>query len=165
MANGCPSSSRWRRPQGRGGTMIWALIINGIMVRPLRVSEGIQITAETYIAILKELLEPWFKRQRINTGGRWCSCKIIRISFNKEDKWVSSTARLLCISPYEVACVFSGFESNWKYMKCLEEASLSGWTPIFVQRCIVEAILDVARVIIAEHRCVTLHGRFSSKKI
>ena len=45
--------------------MIWAGFINGIMVRPWSVSEEIQITAETYIAILKEHLEPWFKRPRI----------------------------------------------------------------------------------------------------
>ena len=36
---------------------------------PWRVSDEIQITAETYIAILKEHLEPWFKRPR-NTFRR-----------------------------------------------------------------------------------------------
>ena len=61
----CASSSRLRSPQGGRGILIWALIIDGIMVRPWRVSEEIQITAETYIAILKEHLETWVKRQRI----------------------------------------------------------------------------------------------------
>ena len=65
MANRCASSRRLRRPQGGGGIMIWAGIIEGITVRPWRVYEGIQITAETYIEILKEHLEPWFKRSRI----------------------------------------------------------------------------------------------------
>ena len=45
--------------------MIWAGITDGIIVGPWRVSEGIQTTAETYIAFLKEHLDPWFKRQRI----------------------------------------------------------------------------------------------------
>ena len=49
-----------KRPQGGEGIMIWTGI-NGIMVRPWRVSEEIQISTETYIAILKEHLEPWFK--------------------------------------------------------------------------------------------------------
>ena len=65
VANACASSCRLRHPQGGGGIMIWAGIIDGIMIRPWRVSEEIQITAETYIAILKEHLGPWFKRQRI----------------------------------------------------------------------------------------------------
>ena len=58
VANGCASSCRLRRPQGGGGIMIWAGIIDGIMIRPWSVSEEIQITAETYKAILKEHLEP-----------------------------------------------------------------------------------------------------------
>ena len=46
--------------------MIWAIIINAIMVRPWRISEEIQIiAAETYIVILKEHLEPWFKPLRL----------------------------------------------------------------------------------------------------
>ena len=48
--------------------MIWAGIINGFVVRPCRVSEEIQITVETYIAILKEHLEPWFKPLRLAFG-------------------------------------------------------------------------------------------------
>ena len=54
-----------RCPQGRGGITIWAGIINGIIVHPWRVSEEIQINAETYIAILKDQLEPWFKPLRL----------------------------------------------------------------------------------------------------
>ena len=42
--------------------MIWAGMIDDIIVGPWRVSEEKQITAETYIAILKEHLESWFKR-------------------------------------------------------------------------------------------------------
>ena len=58
VANGCASSSCFRRPQGGGGIMIWAAIIDGIMVGPWRISDEIQITAETYIAILKQNIEP-----------------------------------------------------------------------------------------------------------
>ena len=65
VANGCASSSCLRRQQGGGGIMIQAGIIDDIMVDPWRVPEGIQITAETYIAFWKENLEPWFTRKRI----------------------------------------------------------------------------------------------------
>ena len=51
VADGCGSSNCLRRPQGGGGIMIWAGTIHGMMVSPWRVSEEIQITAETYIAI------------------------------------------------------------------------------------------------------------------
>ena len=64
VANGCACSGHLRCPQG-AGIMIWAGIIDGIMVCPWRVSEEIQITAEPYIVILKEHLEPWFNRKRI----------------------------------------------------------------------------------------------------
>ena len=53
------ASTRWRRHNDLAG------IINRIMVCRLRVSEEIQITDETYIAILKEHLEPWFKPLRL----------------------------------------------------------------------------------------------------
>ena len=56
---------RFRRQQGGGGIMIWAGIIDVIMVGPYRVSEGVKITAEKYIAFLKEHLDHRFKRQRI----------------------------------------------------------------------------------------------------
>ena len=49
--------------------MIWAGVINGIIIRSWRVSEEIQITAETYIAILKEHLERWFNRMMIYSRG------------------------------------------------------------------------------------------------
>ena len=49
VGNGCASLSRFRRPQGGGGIMIWVGIIGGIMVRPWRVSQEIKITTETYI--------------------------------------------------------------------------------------------------------------------
>ena len=45
--------------------MILGGIIDGSMVCPWRVTEEIKITAETYTAILKEHLEPWFKQQKI----------------------------------------------------------------------------------------------------
>ena len=53
------------RQQGGEGIMIWAGIIYDIMVGPWRDSEGTQIAAEKYTALLKEHQEPWFKRQRI----------------------------------------------------------------------------------------------------
>ena len=51
-------SSRLGRQQGGEGIMIWALIIFALMVSPRRVSEGVKITAETYIAFSKERLKP-----------------------------------------------------------------------------------------------------------
>ena len=45
--------------------MIWAGIIGGIMVGPWRVPDGTEITADAYIAFLKEYLESWLKRHKI----------------------------------------------------------------------------------------------------
>ena len=38
--------------------MIWSGIIDAIMVGPWRVQEGVKITGESYITVLKEHLEP-----------------------------------------------------------------------------------------------------------
>jgi len=65
VVNGRDPHHRFRRQQGGGGIMIWAGIIGGIMVGPWRVPEGTKITADAYIAFLKEHLESWLKRQRI----------------------------------------------------------------------------------------------------
>ena len=43
VANERARSSRLRRQQGGGGIMIWTGIIDGIMVGPWKVSEGIQL--------------------------------------------------------------------------------------------------------------------------
>ena len=108
------------------------------MVLPWRAYEEIQITAETYSTILKEHLEPWFKRKRIVFRRRMMFMKD-NAAYHSTEKTIGEylqlNARLLWTSPYEVACLFSGYECNWKYIECLEEAS---WTPIFFQRCIVE---------------------------
>ena len=65
VASWCESSSRLRCHQGGGRIMFWAEIIDGTMIRRWRVSEGVNMTAETRITFLKECLELWFKRQRI----------------------------------------------------------------------------------------------------
>lgn len=56
---------RFRRQQGGGGIMIWAGIIGGIMVGPWKVPDGVKMTADNYIAFLREHFEPWFKKQRV----------------------------------------------------------------------------------------------------
>ena len=45
--------------------MIWAIIIDGMMVGPWRVPEGVKMTVETNMPFLKKHLVPWFIRQRI----------------------------------------------------------------------------------------------------
>ena len=56
--------------------MIWAGIVDGITVGLWRVSEEIQVTAETYIAILKEHPEPCSRGRKLHSIERRCSCKI-----------------------------------------------------------------------------------------
>ena len=65
VVNGRDRHQRLRRQQGGGGIMIWAGIIGGIIVGLWRVPDGTKITADAYIAFLKEHLESWLKKQRI----------------------------------------------------------------------------------------------------
>ena len=44
--------------------MIRAGIIGGIMLGSRRVTDDVKMTADTYIAFLKEHLQHWYKRQR-----------------------------------------------------------------------------------------------------
>ena len=132
--------------------MIWAGIINDIMVRPWRVSEEKQITAETYIPILKEHLEPWFKLPRITFRRTMMfmqdnapSLPAKKTSEYLQQLGFSGPRLIKCM-----ACVFSGFESNSKYMECLEEASYRDGRQFSSKDALWEAILDAARVIIAE---------------
>ena len=113
VANGCVSARR-------------VVIIDGIMVGPWRVPEGVKMIAETYIVFFKDHLKPWFKRQRI--------------TFKRTMMFIQGNAPSLSAlktSEHLPTVVFSGSESNCKLMECLEEASLSWWTPIFIQRSIM----------------------------
>ena len=42
--------------------MIWVGIIGGIMVGPWKVLDSIKMTAHSYLVLLREHLEPWFKK-------------------------------------------------------------------------------------------------------
>lgn len=65
VMNGQNRHQRLRRQQGGGGIMIWGGIIGKTLVGPWRVPDGVKMTADAYIAFMKEHLEPWMKRQRV----------------------------------------------------------------------------------------------------
>ena len=43
--------------------MIWAAIIDDELVGPFRVKDGVKMTAQTYIAYLREHWLPWYKKK------------------------------------------------------------------------------------------------------
>ena len=59
VANGQERHNRFRRQQGGGGVMIWAGIIGGELVGPVRVPEGVKITSATYCQLLQSAFLPW----------------------------------------------------------------------------------------------------------
>ena len=63
--------------------MIWAGIIGGIMVGPWRVPDGTKITADAYIAFLKEHLESWLKSKESPSGEPSYLCKIMLLCIQR----------------------------------------------------------------------------------
>ena len=59
VANGQQRHNRFRRQQGGGGVMIWAGIIGGKILGPIRVPEGVKITSAAYCQLLESALLPW----------------------------------------------------------------------------------------------------------
>lgn len=59
VATGQQRHNRFRRQQGGGGVMIWAGIIGGELVGPIRVPEGVKITSAAYCQLLESALLPW----------------------------------------------------------------------------------------------------------
>ena len=45
--------------------MFWAAIIGNELVGPLRVSDGVKMTAKVYMDFLKKLLVPWYKKKKL----------------------------------------------------------------------------------------------------
>ena len=62
VVNGRDCQQPLRCQQG-GGITIWAGIVGGIMVGPWTVPDVMKITADAYIAFLKEHLKSWLKKQ------------------------------------------------------------------------------------------------------
>lgn len=56
-------TTRLRRQQGGGGVMFWAAIVNDSIIGPVRVQDGLKMTAKTYCDLLKESLIPWYNSQ------------------------------------------------------------------------------------------------------
>ena len=76
------------------------------MVGPVRVSEGVKMSAETYIAFLKEYLEPWFKWLRITITRTMMLINDSAASHSAKKSIVSIFNSLAALaSPYEVACL------------------------------------------------------------
>ena len=56
---------RIRRQQAGGGVMFWAAIIGIELIGPVKVANGVKMTAKVYIDYLKEHLIPWQKKKNI----------------------------------------------------------------------------------------------------
>lgn len=57
---------RFRRHQGGGGVMLWAGIIDGEVVGPTLVQDGVKINSVNYCALLDECLVPWLHDQTLD---------------------------------------------------------------------------------------------------
>ena len=77
VANGCESSSGYRRPQGRGGLMIWAGIINGIMVRLGESPKKYKLLLKPTERFWKSTLSLGSNSKELYSGERWYSYKIM----------------------------------------------------------------------------------------
>lgn len=55
---------RLKRQQGGGGIMTWAGIIDGELVGPFRVEDGVKIDSASYCGFLSHTLLPWYRKQR-----------------------------------------------------------------------------------------------------
>ncbi|KAF4698363.1 hypothetical protein FOZ63_028794, partial [Perkinsus olseni] len=56
----CPSRSK--RQQGGGGVMIWAGIIGGKVVGPVRVQQGVKMNSQEYTKLLDQCFFPWYRK-------------------------------------------------------------------------------------------------------
>ena len=61
VINGDQAPVRRRRQQGGEGVMIWAGIIGGELIGPVRVPQGVKLTSATYCQFLKNVLEEWLE--------------------------------------------------------------------------------------------------------
>ena len=59
----CPQ--RIRRQQGGGGVMFWATIVDDEHVGPLRIKDGLKMTAPTYIAFLRKHWLQWCMKKSL----------------------------------------------------------------------------------------------------
>ena len=65
LMNGTTPQSRIRRKQGGGDVMIWARIINDVIVGPFAVSDGVKMNAQSYVEFLKMNFLPWYRKQQL----------------------------------------------------------------------------------------------------
>ena len=60
LINKSASPMRLRRQQGRGGVMFWAAIYDDHIIAPFCVEDGVKMTSQVYIDLLKEKFMPYF---------------------------------------------------------------------------------------------------------